>query len=95
MSKKEQKIYERNPDTGEVRSRNKGDYGNEKTLQSVANEMLEPMHYDIQHRVRKEVLEELWAANKVNHQGHWYVRLTDVVKIVGDYDELYENESRS
>lgn len=51
--------------------------------------------FDLQHKVRREVLEELWAANKVNHQGHWYIRLTDVVNIVGDYDVLYENESRS
>jgi hypothetical protein len=66
----------------------------EKTLETVKSEMLDTMHYDIQHRVRREVLNELWAANKVNHQGHWYIRLTDVVNIIGDYDELYENESK-
>ena len=46
-------------------------------------------------RIRAEALDELWAANKVNHKGHWYIRLTDVVNIMGDYDDLYENESRS
>ena len=44
--------------------------------------------FDMQHKVRREVLDELWAADKVNHEGHWYVRLTDVVNIVGDYDIL-------
>tara|TARA_Y100001963_G_C6548052_1_gene338547 strand:- start:60 stop:344 length:285 start_codon:yes stop_codon:yes gene_type:complete len=89
---KDAKIFERNDKT--IRSRKPGDYGNEKTIESS------PLHYDevediaIQHRVRKEVLEELWAANKVNHQGHWYIRLTDVMNIVGDYNELYENESK-
>ena len=53
------------------------------------------MHQEIQYRVRKEVLDELWAAPKVNHEGHWYVRLSDVVKIIGDDNELYENESQS
>ena len=57
--------------------------------------MLEDMHNSIQYRVRREVLDELWAANKVNHEGHWYIRLTDVVSIIGDDSELYENESKS
>jgi len=92
MSKKEKRIYERNTDSGVIKSRKSGDYG---------NETIEPSSLDYskqlegQHKVRKEVLNELWAANKVNHEGHWYVRLTDIVNIVGDYDDLYENESRS
>jgi hypothetical protein len=45
------------------------------------------MHNEIQHRVREDVLTELWAANKVNHEGHWYIRLTDVVNIIGVDDE--------
>ena len=53
------------------------------------------MHYNMQPKVRREVLNELWAAPKVNHEGHWYVKLKDVVNIIGDYDELYENESKS
>jgi hypothetical protein len=56
---------------------------------------MEEMHYNMQPKVRREVLNELWAANKVNHKGHWYIRMSEVVKIIGDYDELYENESRS
>tara|TARA_R100000808_G_C2103051_1_gene119509 strand:- start:311 stop:616 length:306 start_codon:yes stop_codon:yes gene_type:complete len=101
MSKKEQRIYERNPDTGQVKSRAKGDYGNEKVEYPTQEDIIaynqkqaEYAHLEEQHYVRKEVLNELWAAPKVNHQGHWYVKLTDVVKIVGDYNELYENESR-
>jgi len=50
-------------------------------------DMIDAMHYDIQYKVRREVLDELWGANKVNHQGQWYIRLTDVVNIIGDYDE--------
>tara|TARA_R110002060_G_scaffold6433_1_gene9714 strand:+ start:183 stop:533 length:351 start_codon:yes stop_codon:yes gene_type:complete len=56
---------------------------------------MDEMHYNMQPKVRREVLNELWAADKVNHQGHWYVKLNDVVKIIGDYNELYENESKS
>ena len=91
---KEKRIYEKKDD-GTIRSRKIGDYGNERDEKSIAMRYDEMEDIAIQHRVRKEVLEELWAANKVNHQGHWYVRLTDVVNIVGDYNELYENESRS
>ena len=107
---KEEKIFERNPDTDQIRSRKKGDYGNERIEEPTdtngipytddqveaynENAMLEDMHNSIQYRVRREVLDELWAANKVNHEGHWYIRLTDVVSIIGDDNELYENESK-
>ena len=96
------KIKERNPDTGAIRSRKPMDYGNENINHPTQEEIIaynkeqaNKMHQEIQYRVRKEVLDELWAAPKVNHQGHWYVRLSDVVKIIGDDNELYENESQS
>jgi hypothetical protein len=104
------RIYERNPDTGVIKSRKAGDYGNERieyleseigaaghhdgyTLEGLKNEKeylqdkMDSMHYDIQGKVRREVLNELWAANKVNHNGHWYVRLSEVVNIIGDHNE--------
>lgn len=93
------RIFERNEDG--IRSRIPGDYGNE-TNHPTQEEIIafnktqaEKMHHEIQYRVRRDVLDELWAAPKVNHQGHWYVRLTDVVKIIGDDNDLYENESKS
>jgi len=91
MSKKEERIFERNPDTGQIRSRKKGDYGNEriekvskvmrnqaKDLNAVMDQVINP----VRKRIREEVLDELWAANKVNHQGHWYIRMSDIVKII-------------
>tara|TARA_R110002051_G_scaffold223584_1_gene286838 strand:- start:2801 stop:3205 length:405 start_codon:yes stop_codon:yes gene_type:complete len=133
MSKKEKRIYERNPDSGVIRSRKAGDHGNERieyleseiaaaghhdgyVMEGLKNELedkkqvrlpfisdhnkakqviereglqdkMDTMHYDIQGRVRREVLNELWAANKVNHNGHWYVQLSEVVNIIGDYNE--------
>ena len=91
MSKKEERIFERNPDTGQIRSRKPGDYGNEsivktskvmkkqaKDLNAVMDQVINP----VRKRIREEVLDELWAANKVNHQGHWYIRMSDIVKII-------------
>ena len=101
MCKGLEKIYERNKDTGAIRSRESMDYGNETThptqeeIIEFNKTQAEKMHHEIQYRVRREVLDELWAAPKVNHQGQWYVRLTDVVKIIGDDNNLYENESQS
>ena len=69
MNKKEERIFERNPDTGGIRSRRVGDHGNER----------------IDHDPRQDdpsQLDEIWAAPKVNHQGHWYVRLADVCRIM-------------
>jgi len=83
----EKKIFERNKDV--IRSRKPLDYGNE------VPEKINADAYDKLRRVKREVLDELWSANKVNHQGHWYIRLTDVVSIIGDDSELYENESKS
>ena len=98
----EKRIYERNTDSGIIKSRKPGDYGNERVEHPTQEDIIafnknqaEKMHHEIQYRVRREVLDELWAANKLNHKGHWYIRLTDVVNIIGDDNELYENESKS
>ena len=67
------KIYERNPDTGEIRSRDFGDYGNEK----VVRKGKEPIN------VREEILSDIWAANKRVVDGKWYVELSQVAEIIG------------
>ena len=72
------KIHERNPDTGEIRSRQPGDYGNERIEKRVSTT---PAQAAIS---RSEILDEIWAANKVTHNGHWYVRLSDVADILGE-----------
>ena len=61
------KIHERNPDTGEIRSR----------------DIIEPTKAQ-QAISRSEILDEIWAANKVTHNGHWYVKLSDVAEILGE-----------
>ena len=33
---------------------------------------------------RSEILDEIWAAEKHTHNGHWYVRLSDVCEILGN-----------
>jgi len=91
MSKKEERIFERNSDTGQIRSRKPGDYGNEriekvsKVMREQSKEMKEAMDkvvHPLRNVLREEVLDELWAANKVNHKGHWYIRMSDIVKII-------------
>ena len=67
------KIYERNPDTGQIRSRVKGDYGNEK----VIVEGKEPIN------MRESILSDIWAANKRVVDGKWYVELSQVAEIIG------------
>ena len=61
------KIYERNPDTGKIRSRDM--HQPTKAQEAIS---------------RSEILDEIWAANKVTHNGHWYVRLSDVANILGE-----------
>ena len=70
------KIYERNPDTGEIRSRNVGDYGNEK----VIVEGKKPIN------MRDAILSDIWAANKRVVDGKWYVELSQVAEIIGGSD---------
>ena len=33
---------------------------------------------------RSEILDEIWAADKLNQNGHWYVKLSDVCAILGE-----------
>ena len=81
QSKKEKRIYERNTDSGVVKSRKPGDYGNER-IEGNMDEVMDKVIHPIRKRIRAEVLDEIWAAPKVNHEGHWYVRLADVVNII-------------
>ena len=62
------KIYERNPDTGEIRSR----------------EMQEGRTTFEKASIRSEILDEIWAAKKHIKDGDWYVRLSDVCAILGE-----------
>ena len=64
------KIYERNPDTGEIRSRD---------IQKMVTTT--PAQAAIS---RSEILDEIWAANKTLKDGQWYVRLSDVCAILGE-----------
>jgi len=74
---KEERIYERNPDTGQIKSRKKMDYGNERTEVDASNESNQ-----------MEWLDELWGLDKKLVDGKWYISLSDVVKVtLGEYDE--------
>jgi hypothetical protein len=81
MNKVDGRIYERNPDNDQIRSRKKGDYGNE-TIEGNIDEVMDKVIHPVRKRIREEVLDELWAANKLNHEGHWYIRLSDTIKII-------------
>lgn len=63
------KIYERNPDTGEIRSRDQHDVKATKAQRAIS---------------RSEILDEIWAANKHVKDGEWYVKLSDVCAILGE-----------
>ena len=63
------KIYERNPDTGEIRSRDQHTVQATKAQKAIT---------------RSEILDEIWAANKHIVNGDWYVRLSDVCDILGE-----------
>ena len=69
------KIFERNPDTGKIRSR---EIRSTKAQEAIS---------------RSEILDEIWAANKVTHNGHWYVKLSDVAEILGE--EYARKESKT
>jgi len=40
--------------------------------------------HPVRKQIRAEVLDELWAADKLNKDGYWYVKLSDVIKIIGE-----------
>tara|TARA_R110002167_G_scaffold380_2_gene1777 strand:- start:1597 stop:1899 length:303 start_codon:yes stop_codon:yes gene_type:complete len=73
-------IYERNPDTGEIRSRQAGrsesNY-NFPTREKITTSAQLAMS-------RSEILDEIWAAEKHTHDGEWFVRLSDVCAILGE-----------
>jgi len=72
------KIYERNPDNGEIRSRNVGDpIGSEKIEKPGITKAQKAIS-------RSEILDEIWAANKHVKDGEWYVSLSDVCAILGE-----------
>ena len=66
------KIFERNPDTGEIRSREM--HQPQEKITTTAQSAIS----------RSEILDEIWAAEKHTHNGHWYVRLSDVCDILGE-----------
>jgi len=89
------KIYEKDH-TGQIRSRKSGDYGNERIehpttddiiaynqKESMAKEMDKVIN-PVRKQVRAEVLDELWAADKLNKDGYWYIKLSDAIKIIGE-----------
>ena len=68
--KKVKMIHERNPDTGIIKSR----------VAPTTDEIKDThCHFDENQKI---ILDEIWDSPKVNHQGHWYVRLSDVVRII-------------
>ena len=71
------KIYERNPDNGEITSRNKGDYNNKKVIRKGRTNFEKALN-------RSEILDEIWSADKHTIDGHWYVKLSDVCAILGE-----------
>ena len=72
------KIFERNPDNGEIRSREVGGpIGSEKIVKPGVTKAQKAIS-------RSEILDEIWAANKHIVNGDWYVRLSDVCDILGE-----------
>ena len=91
------KIYEKDH-KGQIRSRKPGDYGNEKieyptqeeiiafnrkeNISGDIDEVMDKVIHPVRKRIREEVLDELWAADKLNHEGYWYIKLSDAIKII-------------
>jgi len=80
MNKVEERIFERNPDSDQIRSRKKGDYGNERIEE---DEQVNAYNENNQ----MEWLDELWGLDKKLVDGKWYISLSDVIKVtLGEYD---------
>lgn len=87
------KIYERNPDNGEIRSRESGDpIGSEKIIKK-GNKAKQEYNFPTREKIttsaqsaisRSEILDEIWGANKHVYNGDWYVKLSDVCEILGE-----------
>jgi urease alpha subunit len=54
----------------------------EETIEGNIDEVMDKVIHPVRKRIREEVLDELWAAPKLNHEGHWYIRCTDVINII-------------
>lgn len=70
--KKEARIFERNPDTGRIRSR-RARFGATSPKQRTAAPV----------ELRPDILQDIWAANKKVIDGKWYVELAQVCEIIG------------
>ena len=79
------KIFERNPDTGEIRSRDAGFIKHKDMIKQSTNAQ--------QAISRSEILDEIWAANKHTIDGKWYVSLSDVCEILGEDYARKESET--
>ena len=72
------KIYERNPDTGEIRSRT---YGSPTRIVEAHSDD------NAKESIRESILSDIWAANKKVVDGKWYVELSQVAEIIGGSDD--------
>ena len=70
--KKEARIFERNPDTGRIRSRQARFGAGSAKPQAAAPADL-----------TQDILQDIWAANRKVIDGKWYVELTQVCAIIG------------
>jgi len=87
MNKVDGKIFERNPDTGEIRSRKSGDYGNERIEHPTTDEIIAYNRSQSKKNttnLREDILSDLWAANKKGVDGKWYIELSQAVKIISN-----------
>ncbi len=73
-------IYERNPMTGKIRSREINHPTTDEIIEfNRKNATTAQSAID-----RSEILDEIWAAPKYTVDGKWYVCLTDVCEILGE-----------
>lgn len=58
----------------------------EKELWDHYSELPNPSWYEYKEKQgeNNKNLGKLWEGKKLNHEGHWYVRLRDVFDIIGD-----------
>jgi hypothetical protein len=70
------RIYERNSDTGEIKSRAKGDYGNERIEEPAMSDKY------IGGSLKKDVIHNIWGTKRIVFQDNWYVQLSEVVNII-------------
>jgi len=56
----------------------------EEVIPGNIDEVMDKVIHPVRKRIREEVLDELWSADKLNKDGYWYVKLSDVIKIIGE-----------